>query len=258
MPDGCGTLQSEVKRLKMDHRSARSCFSYRRGRMEFIRRVGKSGTALEEQVESYPNFVLYPEKEVLGRLDAEIGHLESALATDPESSLLEANPPGEALDPLDACDRQAPLNCQERIVVLAHTERERGRLHGLDDKVDSRKAVRGKRLVHVLVTAVAAGGNGLDLHAQISRHALTQIAGIGLEVPCKVPSEPAEVPGGKARIEGHEALARYGHPVCSLRNGREGVEPADDQTHEGRHNREHGGGYHALWRGVNRRCREFD
>src|SRR5262249_61949450 len=97
----------------MDHRSARSCFSYRRGRMEFIRRVGKSGTALEEQVESYPNFVLYPEKEGLGRLDAEIGHLESALATDPETSLLEGNPPGEAIVALGASDVHARLRRQQ-------------------------------------------------------------------------------------------------------------------------------------------------
>ena len=85
-------LPTNLKRPKMCQRSVMPCFLYRRGvsrpysrigLYEAGKRVGNLGTALQEQIESDPHFVLDPEKKVLWWLDAEVAHLEPAFAAYP-------------------------------------------------------------------------------------------------------------------------------------------------------------------------------
>src|SRR3990172_11492224 len=66
------------------------------------------GLAVEEEIEAHADLVLDPKEEILRRLDAEVAHLEPALAAYPEPSLLQADTAREALHALDARDGQPP------------------------------------------------------------------------------------------------------------------------------------------------------
>ena len=94
--------------------------------------------------------------------------------------------------------------------MLRDTQGEGRGLDRLNCEVDGRVAVGGEGLIHVLVAAIAARADRIDLHGEMAAHALPEVAGVGLEFAGEVPTEAAEIARGKACVEGNEALTRDG------------------------------------------------
>ena len=105
---------------------------------------------------------------------------------------------------------RVPASADAELEPPAREEIEAGHLLGegdgvaLDDQADTRAdpEARGGR----------GGRHGADQYAQMTGHALTQITGVEFELSRDISGEPAEVGGGKARVEGHQALACHRRP----------------------------------------------
>src|SRR3990172_4481406 len=178
------------------------------------------GLAVEEEIEAHPALVLDPKEEILGRLDAEVAHLEAALAAYPKPPLLQADTTREALHALDPRDGQPPLDGQQRVGVLRDARGKRGGVDGLDHEVHGRVAVGRQRLPHLLVPSFVAGADAGHLDGQAAAHALGQIGGVRLELTREVAAEAAEVGRREDRVEGHGALPSDGYPGGRLGESR--------------------------------------